>query len=57
VTTQARVVLDAWQKIHENPAQASGFRDEFSGPQTSWSVMPSALKCNSTATRAVRYSI
>jgi diguanylate cyclase (GGDEF)-like protein len=31
VTTQARVVLDAWQKIHENPAQASGFRDEFSG--------------------------
>ncbi|TGN40625.1 diguanylate cyclase [Marinobacter confluentis] len=30
VTTQARVVLDTWQKIHENPAQAAVFRDDFS---------------------------
>jgi len=30
VTTQARVVLDTWQKIHENPAQAAPFRDDFS---------------------------
>lgn len=30
VTTQARVVLDTWQKIHENPAQAAAFRDDFS---------------------------
>ena len=30
VTTQARVVLDTWQKIHENPAQAAIFRGDFS---------------------------
>src|SRR5690554_443339 len=27
VTTQARVVLDTWQKIHEDRAQAQAYRD------------------------------
>lgn len=30
VTTQARVVLDTWQKIHDHPDQASALRDDFS---------------------------
>jgi diguanylate cyclase (GGDEF)-like protein len=30
VTTQARVVLDTWQKIHENPGQAAALREDFS---------------------------
>ncbi len=30
VTTQARVVLDMWQKIHDSPAQAAAFRDDLS---------------------------
>ena len=30
VTTQARVVLDTWQKIHEDPTSAVAFRDDFS---------------------------
>ncbi|MBS8240285.1 diguanylate cyclase [Marinobacter lipolyticus] len=29
VTTQARVVLDTWQKIHETPQQSAAFRDDF----------------------------
>jgi len=29
VTTQARVVLDTWQKIHEAPAQAIQHRDDL----------------------------
>ncbi len=29
VTTQARVVLDTWQKIHEDPGQAAALRGDF----------------------------
>jgi len=31
VTTQARLVLDRWQKIHANPGQAAALRDDFTG--------------------------
>lgn len=29
VTTQARVVLDTWQKVHEDTSQSAAFRDDF----------------------------
>ena len=29
VTTQARVVLDTWQKIHEDTGQSAAFRGDF----------------------------
>lgn len=29
VTTQARVVLDTWQRLREQPADAASFRDDF----------------------------
>jgi diguanylate cyclase (GGDEF)-like protein len=31
VTAQARVVLDSWQKIHDNPDQATLWREELGG--------------------------
>lgn len=42
VTTQARVVLDTWQKIHEDTGQSAAFRGDFAGQPTSWFATQSA---------------